>query len=108
MPLGAIILLAINKRHEVLFNLRYLGIERPDVKEGDVVDVGFPNFERSIQALCGQTGLNPNDCTDYDYVELTVRGAALGLARDIVLKHSRRKTPAISRRRAKIFDPFEL
>ena len=89
---------------------RKLGIERPDVKCGAVVDAGIEhNFDEGVQVLCLLVGLDPDDCTDFDYVDLTVRAAAVALARKITLRRRRKRT--VRQRLSlspKAFNPFEI
>ena len=89
---------------------RKIGILRPEVKPGDIVDAGSGhNVNQGIQVLCALAGLNPDDCTDYDYVDLSVRAAAMALARKITLLGRRKKTPRPATPLAPSeFDPFEL
>ena len=100
----------IKTRLRDIANSRKLGIKRPDVKLGDIVESGEHNFAQAVQVLCLQTGLDPEDCTDYDYVDLTVRAAAVALARKMTLL-KRLKTAAyraVMPSPSKEFDPFEL
>ena len=100
----------IKMRLRDLANSRKLGIKRPDVNLGDIVESGEHNFAQAVQILCLQTGLDPDDCTDYDYVDLTVRAAAVALARKMTLV-KRMKTAVYRTARpspSKEFDPFEL
>ena len=100
----------IKMRLRDLANSRKLGIKRPDVNLGDIVESGEHNFAQAVQILCLQTGLDPDDCTDYDYVDLTVRAAAVALARKMTLV-KRMKTAAYRAVRptpSKEFDPFML
>ena len=87
-----------------------LGIKRPEVKLGDIVEPGSGhNLNQAVQVLCVLAGLNPDDCTDYDYVDLTVRAATMALARKITLQGRRKKaTHPATPLMAKEFDPFEL
>jgi hypothetical protein len=89
---------------------RKLGILRPNCRAGEIVDMRSPNYDLSTQVLCIQAGLDPDDCTDYDYVELTVRAAAMALARKITLmrRHKKRAHPRPVSAPITTFDPFEL
>ena len=100
----------IKMRLRDLANSRKLGIKRPDVNLGDIVESGEHNFAQAVQVLCLQTGLDPEDCTDYDYVDLSVRAAAVALARKMTLV-KRMKTAgyrAVRPTPSKEFDPFML
>ena len=89
---------------------RKFGILRPEVKLGDLVEAGPGyNLNQAVQVVCVLAGLNPGDCTDYDYVNLTVRAAAMALARKITLLGRRKKAPRpATSLTPKEFDPFEL
>ena len=87
---------------------RKRGALLPDAKAGHVVDVGFADSDPTIFLLCLATGLNPRDCTDFDYVNLTVRAAAMALARKLT-KQQAGKSPLAKRSKpVKSFDPFGL
>ena len=89
---------------------RKLGLERPDVKPGDIVDAGRENnFDEGVQVLCLLVGLDPEDCTDFDYVDLTVRAAAVALALKITLLRRRKRTVrSVASLPPKTFNPFEI
>lgn len=70
------------------------------MREGDVFDSGPGHNTGEIQELCTILGLSPADITDYEYVDLSVRAAALALARKLVMKQ-RSASRAKSRRPTK-------
>jgi hypothetical protein len=81
------------------------GIYTPTVEAGDVTDLGF-GMIGNLQDLVEAVGLNRDDPTHYDEVELSVRAASLALARKIgepkstAYSSSRRRPPASRRRSA--------
>lgn len=87
---------------------RKRGAKRPDAKPGHAVDIGFAEYDPAIHVLCLAVGLNPKDSSDYDYVDLTVRAAAMALARKMAGGHSSKRPPAKRSKPAKSFDPFAL
>ena len=107
---------AVVTKNEIRDRLRDLkaakkmGILRPEVKLGDIVEAGSGhNLNQGVQVLCVLAGLDPDDCTDYDYVDLSVRAAAMALARKITLLGRRKKaTHPAAPLTPKEFDPFEL
>lgn len=100
----------IQDRMRGIRKARKMGIERPDVKPGDIVDAGIEhNFNQGIQVLCLLVGLDPEDSTNFDYVDLTVRAAAVALGRKITrLRRRKRIARPGSSLPAKTFNPFEI
>jgi hypothetical protein len=87
---------------------RKQGAKRPDFKPGHLVDIGFAEFDPAIHLLCLAAGLNPKDCTDFEYVEMTVRAAAMALVRKMAGCHTGKRSRATRSELATSFDPFEL
>ena len=76
---------AKHKSKENMELLQNTGASRPTaVKTGDVIDAGACHNDGGSQVLCHHLQLNGEDITDYEYVDLSVRAAALALARKIV------------------------
>jgi hypothetical protein len=89
---GTVIKNEIRDRLRDLRAAKKMGILRPLVKPGDIVEAGpGHNLNQGVQVLCLLAGLDPDDCTDYDYVDLSVRAAAMALARKITLLARRKK-----------------
>jgi hypothetical protein len=72
--------------------LENAGIDRPsEIKSGAVIDIGADHNRGEIQLLCHQLKLDGDDITDYQYVDFSVRAAALALARKIIKKHHKKR-----------------
>jgi len=74
-------------------SLRADGTRRPVcIRPGDVVEIGAGHNTGGIQEICSLLKLDPEDITNYEYVDLSIRAACLALARQLVSAHS--KMPA--------------
>ncbi len=76
------------------------GTVRPRVNEGDIMDCGACHNTGQIQELCEVLKLNPQDLTDYELVDLSVRAASIVLARKIALHTPRR--PGLAARKSSV------